>query len=171
MVADLLSPIYSKGVMPAASESSSDAGGVIYVQKARRAVKVPVSEVYTVDSARKLLKDALEEACKNCNVDSLYSASGMGDLIAADLMFDQQTTDLVHEENYEHISTTQGVVRSGMVIVSSGEIVTAEIEQLLDSYKAEYDANVGYVGPKLLQWVGNCLISFFLVLLLLILLQ
>ena len=45
-------------------------------------------------------------------------------------------------------------------------MVTAEIEQMLDSYKAEYDANVGYLGPRPLQWTGNVLIAFFLVLLL-----
>jgi len=81
-------------------------------------------------------------------------------------VFDQQTTDLVHEENFDHISRTQGVVRSGMVIVSEDAMVTAEIEQLLDSYKAEYEANVGYLGPRPLQWIGNGMIAFFLVLVL-----
>lgn len=171
VMADVLSSIYSKGVMPVATDQSlegvqASADGMIYVQKARRAVKVPVSEVYTVEGARNVLRSAIEDACAGCNVDSLYAVAGIADLVASDLIFDQQTTDLVHEENFEHVSRTQGVVRSGLVIVSNGEMVTAEIEQLLDSYKAEYDANVGYVGPQLLQWIGNILISFFLVLLL-----
>ena len=170
-VSEALSSIYSKGVLPAASDHNAEnsyqaSDGFIYVQKDRRAAKVPISEVYTLDSANKLIKAALASSCTDCNVDSLYSAIGFGEFIEPDLVFDQQTTDLVHEENFDNVSRTQGVVRAGLVIVSNGEIVTAEIEQLLDSYKAEYDANIGYVGPTSLQWIGNVAISFFLVLVL-----
>jgi len=170
-LSDALSSIYAKGVMPVVTDQSLDGAqassdGMIYVQKDRRAVTVPVSEVYTVEGAREVLRETIGEHCTGCDADSLYAASGMGDLIVPDLVFDQQTTDLVQEDNYGHVSRTQGVARAGLVIVSSGEIVTAEIEQLLDSYKAEYDANVGYVGPKALQWFGNVVLAFFLVLLL-----
>lgn len=164
-VSDILSDIYSVGVISEFSDQAS-AEGVIYVQKDRRAVKVPVTEVYTLDHAYEILKESLVSACRNVDADSLYAAAGLGRIIEPNLIFDQQTTDLVHEESFDHISRTQGVVRSGLVIVSEGEIVTAEIEQLLDSYKAEYDSNFGYNGPRPLQWAGNVLIAFFLVLLL-----
>ena len=164
-VTDALSDIYSTGVL--SSSATQDAvEGVIYVQKDRRAVKVPVSEVFTLDNAHEQLKERLVLAAAGFDPDSLYAALDLGRLIEPNLIFDQQTTDLVHEESYDHISRTQGVMRSGLVIVSEGEMVTAEIEQLLDSYKAEYDANVGYLGPRPLQWTGNVLIAFFLVLLL-----
>ena len=58
------------------------------------------------------------------------------------------------------------MVRSGQVIVSEGEIVTAEIEQILDSYKVEYESNLGYNGPRAFQWLGNVFIAFSLVLIL-----
>ena len=164
-VSDILSDIYSVGVISEFSDQAS-AEGVIYVQKDRRAVKVPVTEVYTLDHAYEILKESLVSACRNVDADSLYAAAGLGRIIEPNLIFDQQTTDLVHEESFDHISRTQGVVRSGLVIVSEGEIVTAEIKQLLDSYKAEYDSNFGYNGPRPLQWAGNVLIAFFLVLLL-----
>ena len=164
-VTGALSDIYSTGVL--SSSSAQDAvEGVIYVQKDRRAVKVPVSEVFTLDNALGLLKDRLSVVSDGFDPDSLYAAMDLGRLIEPNLIFDQQTTDLVHEESYDHISKTQGVMRSGLVIVSEGEMVTAEIEQLLDSYKAEFDANVGYLGPRPLQWTGNVLIAFFLVLVL-----
>ena len=169
-IARVLSSMYAKGVLASVADQRSDANvgedGVIYVQKDRRAYKIPVSEVYTVEKAASVLRDALASACPGVDADSLFSATGLEELIVPDLVFDQQTTDLVHEENYDHISKTQGVVKSGLVIVSSGEMVTADIEQLLDSYKAEYDANIGYVGHKSLQWMGNILLAFFLVLVL-----
>ena len=165
VVTDALSDIYSTGVL-SVSSSQDIADGVIYVQKDRRAFKVPYSEVYSLDAAYGILKERLASAAGGYDTDSLYAATGLGKLIEPNLIFDQQTTDLVHEESYDHISPTLGVVRSGLVIVSEGEMVTAEIEQMLDSYKAEYDANVGYLGPRPLQWTGNVLIAFFLVLLL-----
>ena len=163
-VTEALADIYSTGVL--SSSAQGDVEGVIYVQKDRRAVKVPVSEVFTLDNAYALLKERLALAPGRFDPDSLYEAVDLGKLVQPNLIFDQQTTDLVHEESYDHISKTQGVMRSGLVIVSEGEMVTAEIEQLLDSYKAEYDVNLGYVGSRPLQWTGNVLIAFFLVLLL-----
>lgn len=163
-VSEALADIYSTGVLSSSSITEQD--GVIYVQKDRRAVKVPVSEVYTMDHANSVLKDRISAAYAGYDIDSLYAAARLSGMIEPNLIFDQQTTDLVQEESFDHISRTQGVGRSGLVIVSQGEMVTAEIEQLLDSYKAEFDANVGYMGPRPLQWTGNVLISFFLVLLL-----
>ena len=163
-VTDALTDIYSTGVL--SSSAHGDVEGVVYVQKDRRAIKVPVSEVFTLDNAYALLKERLALVPGRFDPDSLYETLGLGKLVEPNLIFDQQTTDLVHEESYDHISKTQGVMRSGLVIVSEGEMVTAEIEQLLDSYKAEYDVNLGYLGPRPLQWTGNVLIAFFLVLLL-----
>lgn len=170
-VSEAVSAVYSKGILPSSSDSDADGSmqssdGMIYIQKNRRAVKIPVSEVFTIETAAELLVDALSESCPECSADSLYDAIGLGDLIMPDLVFDQQTTDLVHEDNSGNVSRTEGVVRAGFVLVSNGEIVTSEIEQLLDSYKAEYDENIGYAGPVFLQWMGNIAISFFLVLLL-----
>ena len=162
-VSDAVSEIYNMGVI---SSGQVTEDGVIYVQKDRRAFKVPVSEVYTLERAYAILRERVNAASAGHDVDSLYDATGLGRLIEPNLVFDQQTTDLVHEENFDHISRTQGVVRSGMVIVSQDEMVTAEIEQLLDSYKTEYEANVGYLGPRPLQWIGNGLVALFLVLLL-----
>ena len=98
-------------------------------------------------------------------VDSIYNAF-LAPLVAADLVFDQQVTDLIHEENVALVSPTLGVVKAGQTLVSKGELVTADLELLLDSYKKEYEANVGYDGPVFLQWLGNALIALFLVLIL-----
>lgn len=167
-ISDALTMLYSKGIMaPAASlnmeELLQNSEGLIYVQKNRRAEKVPVSEVFTLEEASTMMRETLAAACPGCDIDSLYSAAGIASLIAPDLIFDQQTTDLIHEESIDYVSVTQGVVRAGQVIVSEGEMVTAEIEQLLDSYKAEFDMGVGYGGPRVYMWLGNIFIAFCIV--------
>lgn len=167
-ISDAVTMLYSKGIMaPAASlnmeELLQNSEGLIYVQKNRRAEKVPVSEVFTLEEASSMMRETLVAACPGCDIDSLYSAAGIASLIAPDLIFDQQTTDLIHEESIDYVSVTQGVVRAGQVIVSEGEMVTAEIEQLLDSYKAEFDMGVGYGGPRVYMWLGNIFIAFCIV--------
>ncbi len=167
-ISDALTMLYSKGIMaPAASlnmeELLQNSEGLIYVQKNRRAEKVPVSEVFTLEEASSMMRETLAAACPGCDIDSLYSAAGIASLISPDLIYDQQTTDLIHEESIDYVSVTQGVVRAGQVIVSEGEMVTAEIEQLLDSYKAEFDMGVGYGGPRVYMWLGNIFIAFCIV--------
>ena len=163
--------IYSKGVLPASigkDQESTDLNpdNIVYIQKDKRALKVPVSELYTLDQAQNEIRDLIAVAYPEVNADSLMLSSGMSGLIQPDLIFDKQTTDLIHEESIDYISRTQGVGRSGQVLVAEGEIVTADIEQLLNSYRAEYETSVGYTGPKALQWVGNVIIAFSLVLIL-----
>lgn len=171
LLEDVLSIIYSKGVLaPSANQNTDELKlnpySLIYVQKDRRAVKVPVSEVFTLDEATSFLYDALLSSEYSGNVDSLYTSKSLASLVVPDLIYDQQTTDLVHEERVNYVSTTMGVVKAGQVIVTTGEIVTAEIEQLLDSYKAEYDQSVGYGSSMAYMWIGNILIAFFIVLVL-----
>lgn len=168
-LSDALSAIYSKGVLASLTENGLSRQGseaLIYIQKNRRAAKVPVSEVYTVESASAYLRNVIYNACPAADADSLFNVCGFASLVMPDLLFDQQTTDLVHEENIDFISPTSGIVKTGHVIVTHGEIVTAEVEQLLDSYKAEYDMSMGYSGNVALQWTGNILIAFCLVLVL-----
>lgn len=170
VLGEALSFVYSKGVFaPSAGqnpEELKDAGALIYVQKDRRAMKIYASEVFTLNEATSYIYEALADAFPDLNVDSLYNAASISSLLIPDLMFDQQTTDLIHEEKVSYVSPTSGVVKAGQVIVSNGEIVTAEIEQLLDSYKAEYDASIGYGSSRVFMWMGNVLMAFFIVLVL-----
>ena len=167
-LSDALAALYAKGILAPSMEQDieemlQDAGGLIYVQRDRRAEKVPVTEVFTVESASSYLRDAVAADFPQCDVDSLYVAASLGTLIVPDLVFDQQTTDLIHEESVNYVSATQGVVKAGQVIVSEGEMITAEIEQLLDSYKSEYDTSFGYGGRRVYMWLGSILIAFCIV--------
>ena len=168
---EVLSAIYANGVISESSvqgdaHAKLESDDLIYVQKGRKAVKMPVSEIYGLEQAEQYFHDAVRAALPGVKVDPVLSAAGLTGLVVPDYVFDQQTTDLIHEDAVFDISRTQGVFRSGQVIVSEGEVVTAEIEQLLNSYRIEYEANVGYNGPKALQWIGNMLIAFSLVLIL-----
>lgn len=158
-----LNDIYSKGVLPTSYQDPH--GGMVYIQRDMRAYKVPAEEIYTVDEAADALRAALLAVYPDAPADSLIN-SGLASVLSPDLVYDQQITDMIHDESVAQVSPTLGVVKAGQTLVSRGELVTADLEQLLDSYKMEYESSVGYNGPEVLQWVGNALVALFLVLIL-----
>lgn len=159
-----LEKIYTKGVLPGSSSGDSHSS-VLYVQKSMRAVKVPSTEVYTVEAAVEMLRKAFVAEFPEAGIESQF-ASALESLIVPDLVFDQHATDQILGLNVAQVSPTMGVMKAGQRLVSNGELITAEIEQMLDSYKAEYEQNIGYSGSPALQWTGNSLLALFLVLLL-----
>lgn len=167
----LIRDIYEQGVVPdegvRTDRNATDfSDEVMYIQKEKRAMKYPVTEVYKQTDAKAKLLAEMGKRYKSYNLDSIFRSNSVYDLIVPNLIYDKQTTELVHAESGSVVSPTMGFVTNGQLIVSSEEIVTAEIAQMLDSYKVEYEANLGYSGPKALFWVGNALLAFSMVLLL-----
>ncbi len=163
-VKDILRNIYERGVL---DEQYAQQSELIYIQKDKRASKYPQSEVYTLQSAKAALPYELAKLQLGFNVDSLLSACGVYNLIQPNLIFDASTTDLVHDQAVDYISPTSGVVNAGRIIVNNGEIVTAEIHQMLDSYAVEFEKSLGYEGSRVWMWLGNILIALCFVLILL----
>lgn len=161
--------IYSNGVVPDEGVKldghSDPSGAVLYIQKDKRAGKKPVSEVFKESEAKNRLLSDIVAKYPRINADSVLRSAGIYDFIVPNLEYDPKTTELVRSESSNQVSTTQGFVSAGQLIVSEGEIVTAEIAQMLDSYKVEYENSMGYGGPRILFWLGNAFIAFALVLL------
>lgn len=159
--------IYNKGVLSfGPNPNDTSAYRLICISRDRNVVKIPLSEIYTVEQAQERIYDILASSVRRHVADSLYRASGLNRLIEPNLILDQQATDALHRENIENVTRTNGVFRAGQTIVSNGDVVTAETVQILDSYKAEYEMSVGYGGHSIFMWIGNVLISLYLVVLL-----
>ena len=148
-IAQSLQYIYEAGIIPDNSELSSSntsRTGYVIVQKEKRAGEQLLSELYTVSQGIDYIKSDLVLNKPECNADSLMAVYGIAELVQPNLEYSQQNTDLLHKEAVNYISPTKGMVYAGQLIVSEGETITAEIEQLLDSYKAEYEFSYGYTG-------------------------
>lgn len=139
---------------------------LVYVQTGKRAAKRPSSEVLKLSEARSLLLSYVSTAFPSKAVDSLLSSSGVYDLVVPNLIYDSQSTQLVASQNTTDVSPTSGYVSAGQVIVSEGEIITSEIAQILDSYRKEYESNVGSSRSAALLWLGNGIICAIFVVLL-----
>lgn len=113
-------------------------------------VFMPVSEVFTVELARKYLAEAVE-------------GHDLNSLLISDLHYNQSITDARFEDKMYHPSVTNGYVRANRLIVEKGDVVTDQILNLLDSYKAEFDRSVGYSGNRVFMWCGLLIVAFAMV--------
>lgn len=162
-----LRPCYQKGVLPDEYTVVADmSGDVVFVQKDKRAFKVLKDDLYSVGSLTAEMQKQLSVQMPWYNQDSLKFAFRLGQILVPNLIFDKKTTEQVHQESSEFISPTSGVFKAGDIIVNTGEIITADIAQILDSYKAEFEQTVGYNGPTYLLVMGNLAIAIMLTLLL-----
>ncbi len=156
-----LKAILEKGVL--ADDEVPSNTDVIYIQRDRRAVKVPASEVLGLTQAReRLLAEVMEEG-EFPAADSLLKSSGVYGLITPNLVFDAKTTDAVSAERVSSISPTGGYIAAGQLIVSNGELITADVEQILDSYRKEYESRVGSTTSSYLNILGVLLVAFMFV--------
>ena len=135
------------------------AGDVIFVKKDRRMAKVPAEDVYTIESAYNALRQCVEDALpEGTDIDSVASLIGLRNCIVPNLIFDDELTQSVHKDAVSYISPTKGMIYAGQLIVSKGEIVTSDIYQMLDSFKAEYRQSIGFNGSPLIQTLCNIIL-------------
>lgn len=153
--------IYGKGVILDGALQPEDKS--LYVQKGKRAELCSSSEVYTISEARQSLLKSLSAKYSNGGIDSLLFSDGIYALLLPNLIFDSQTTSLVFSRSDHSVSPTLGYVPAGRKIVSNGEIITAELAQMIDSYKAEYEQVMDSSKPLAADIFGNILTALVLV--------
>lgn len=160
--------IYSDGVVPDEGVKVIDGtpSEVIFVQREKRASRQAVSEVFRLSDAKAALLLMVSTELPDLAVDSLFRAFKVYDCIQPDLYYDSEMTRMVSADNTADVSPTLGYIPAGQVLISEGEIVTEEIDQILDSYKHEYESNVGSGHAAIVHWLGNIGIALAIVLLL-----
>ena len=144
---DHLDEAYSHGIV-ADFGGAGQSDKVISVKRDKRAVETPASEVYDIERVFNVLKSDLVYDYPDMDIDTIVNQLNLKSFIVPNLFFDENTTQLAHREAVNYISPTKGMIYAGQLIVSEGEIVTAEICQILDSYKEEYKMSYGYAGSQ-----------------------
>ena len=131
---------------------------VISIKRDKRITETPAADVYDIERVYSVLKSDLVYGYPEMDIDSIAGLLNLRAYIVPNLLFDENTTELAHREAVNYISPTKGMIYAGQLIVSEGEIVTADIAQILDSYKAEYKMSFGYSGSPNALMVSHILI-------------
>lgn len=153
--------IYDKGVADRLPDTARLSKILVHTPGSSQSEKA-VAEVYLIDNALSVIKSLFG---KNPPADR-----ELEEVIVPNLIFDKSATEIAHNEALERISPTKGMLYTGEVIVARGETITAEIEQLLDSFRAEYSLSMGFTGSFVLLKTGQFLIIAGIMLLLYVLL-
>ncbi len=147
--------VYSKGVMEEMPDTTYNKG-VVAIVKEDKTTLHPARNLYTTKSAVEFIKSVFDNRYPGAIELSNKLITSL--TLQPNLIFDNSLTQLVLKEQIANISPTKGKIYTGQLIISNGETVTAESEQLLDSYKAEYDISMGFTGNKFLLKLGQLLV-------------
>ncbi len=140
-IVETLYNMYAVGILPDMEEGAT---GTVMIERNKSVTEVPSGELYTRIKAEEYLRHLVLSNYPLLNYDSLSLAYDFKGHIVPNLIYDQVKTNLLHKEAIDYISPTKGMIYTGQFIVSEGEIVTKDIEQLLNSYKREYEITHGY---------------------------
>lgn len=166
VVEKALELIYSKGVLDPNDihhyKNNSDEAVCALILDGGSEEKVPAEEIFTLESARKHILASLHTAGIR-KADSLYALLEVKSFVRPDLKFNSDITEERFSDRLHHPSYTSNYMSRSEVIVEKGEVVTDQVANLLDSYKAEFDRSVGYSGTDFAMWTGLVLVALALV--------
>jgi len=151
---DYLQKAYERGVVENFPDSNV-LDKVIIIQRDGENFETPASEVYTRKAAVDMLRASISGQFPEVNVSKLFRDLDINRFVVPNLTLDKNTTEMAHRNAIDYISPTKGILYTGQLIVAKGETITADIEQLLDSYKAEYELTMGYTGSIWLLKLGH----------------
>lgn len=173
----VLDTIYSVGVFNHESSNEYHGSKEIYLRSLGDSdYKLAHPEnIYTIRTAHDYLVNELHEHVSQIQdtlteirllqLDSVVAEHNLKDLIQPDIFFNDKITEEKLNEAVHHISPTKHMGYRSEVIVEKGEMITDQIANRLDSYKAEFNKSVAYSGSEFFMWSGLSLVSLLLVVL------
>ncbi len=78
--------------------------------------------------------------------------------IKPNLLYDAQTTEQVSRDMLANLSTTKGLIYNGERIIGKGEVVNAELYQILFSLKREFEGRMNLVEDSRLLLAGQAIV-------------
>lgn len=167
----LLDYIYDQGVIEYDEDIryNNKAPETIWILKHRLANEVDYSEIFTIESAYDYLIKMLDSTeapdASNNNVRFIKNIE-INKYIAANLFYDQETSNKILENALENISTTHGMVREGEPIINKGETIDTDKFRILESLKMEYLNSLENSSNISLLILGRFIIVLFVFLIL-----
>jgi len=74
---------------------------------------------------------------------SLFRDIGFNRFLVSNLIYDQETTESMQESMLEEVSLSRGLVLEGQRVISRGDMVTEDRYLVLESFRTEYEKQMG----------------------------
>lgn len=171
LAADIIRFVYEKGIISNEDvlERVDNRDLTIVILRNQVAEERDYNEVFTQKMAYEYVFGRLE-----AYADSLYERSDLeffrslniNEFLVPNLFYDEETSARVKEELVSRLSLTRGMVQSGQRIISRGELVTPEKYRVLESFRTEYEKNLGLQGVFNFIFLGKVTLIIILMILL-----
>jgi putative nucleotidyltransferase with HDIG domain len=163
---NLLEFVYSKGIAGVGDvlEMVDNEELSIVLMRGNIAEEYNYSEVFTQKSAYEYIIKEVDELVfeEEKEGDELtkefFTDLNVNEFIEPNLFYDEETSTTVKESLVQEISITKGFVQAGERIISRGELVNSQKFTILESYKHEYEARLGYSSKRYLVLIGQLIL-------------
>lgn len=105
------------------------------------------------------------------NPDAFFRGLRLEEFIAPNLYYDEETSSKMRDAALKDISLTEGMVLTGIKIISTGEIVTPQAYKVLESLKKEYELRMGKSSNYMFIILGQGIIVLLCIMLIFIFLN
>jgi hypothetical protein len=112
----------------------------IYAIKGNVATEKRVGDYFTIHSADVFIQQKLNVLS---TTDRNFIISLLESSLVQTLKYDSETTEKEKESMISKISVARGMIQSGELIISKGEVITNSKLQLLESLRQEYETRLG----------------------------
>jgi putative nucleotidyltransferase with HDIG domain len=119
---------------------NEQANGQINLLSGNEARTTSFSSIYTLQSAQNYINQEVNEEDK---IDKDVVRSSILNHLFQNVIYDEETTEKEKSNLLSGLSLTYGLVQKGELIISGGELVTAEKYQILNSLSLEFEKQFG----------------------------
>jgi len=168
----LLGKIYQAGILQQSIDSYDELAGKkeIILIKGNKAVKTPITGLYSIKSAYKALNDTIR-VLSGKFYPEIIKVLNLSDFITENVNFDEELNQNEKKQLIDKLSISKGMIQGGERIIFQGDLVGQEKYMILESLKQAYEKKRGDNMEYFLVIAGRLLIiSFFIVLMFLYLL-
>lgn len=153
----ILRSIFNKGVIQIheSIESESKDFTIFLLDTSNIAREYPLSNFYTLQEA---FNQAQQQAQSRDDVDSDLLTSVLGEVISHNVIYDQETTEKLLQQQIEAISLSRGMIQKGERIISKGDVIDSFQYKSLESLRKEYISRIGGSNSERVVLFGQALL-------------
>lgn len=126
----------------------------LFVISGKTARKIPLQTIFSLKTAFQAMNDSLHRALEE-DVNRLNQHFNLSDYIQANLNYDPEFNVQEMAQLVNSVSVTQGMVQAGERIIFSGDLVTPEKYQVLESLKKSIETKQGQNIDRYLLLIGK----------------
>ncbi|MCF8345839.1 MAG: HDIG domain-containing protein [Bacteroidales bacterium] len=152
----LIRAVYDAGIIemhPTIQETNPGETSLI-VRRRHLADETKLSALFTQKQAYEYVMSGLREYTSR-SAEQILSRITIAKYIRPNIFYDEAMTQNVLETELDAISTTQGMVQAGQIIIARGELVSPSKFQLVESLRKEYESNANVIRNYSVIYLGQ----------------